>query len=168
MLGDFGWLMTVAFLAMAVTLASAGVTIFSQVRTATGYIGFAILALAVIGYLIAATNRTDPIFTPIDALSPSGKMHVLGASLDYSPLAFLLLSFSLTRNQAWNPIRRKLFVTAFLTIILTIAFIFTLPQGGVFGPGVLAGLMGRFLVVSYLGWIGVVSLHALKLYKQEK
>jgi len=168
MLGDFGWLMTLAFLALAVSLASTGAVVFSQIRTIPGYIGLVVLALAVVGILIAAAYKTDPIFTKIDELTPSGKMHVLGASLDYSPLAFLLFSFSLARTQAWNPIRKRLFVTAIVTIILTIAFVFTLPQDGVFGPGVLAGLMGRFLLVSYLGWIAVVSLHALKLYKQEK
>ncbi len=167
-LGPFGWLMTLAFLAQAVSLASAGAVIFSQIRTVIGYIGLAVLALAVVGYLIAATYKTDPIFTSMAELTPSGKMHVLGASLDYSPVAFLLLSFSLVRNQAWNPIRKRLIITAVVTIILTLAFMFTLPQDGVFGPGVLAGLMGRFLVVSYIGWVAAVSLHALKLRKQEK
>lgn len=168
MLGAFGWMMTLAFVAMAVTLAGTGLSIFSQARTISGYIGFAILALAIVGLLIAAFNKTDPIFTPMDELTASGRMHVLGASLDYSPLAFLFLSFSLARNQAWNPIRKRLFVTAIITIILTIAFIAMLPQDGVFGPGVWAGLMGRFLLLSYLGWIAVVSFHTFKLYKQEK
>jgi hypothetical protein len=160
-------MMTLAFAAMAAVLASVGVSILSQARTVSGHVGFAVLALAVIGYLIAAFNKTDPIFTPMDELTISGKMHVLGASLDYSPLAFLFLSFSLARNEAWNPIRGRLFITAAVTIILTIAFIALLPQDNVFGPGVWAGLMGRFLLVSYLGWIAVVSSHILKLYKQE-
>lgn len=168
MLGAFGWMMTLAFVAMAAALASVGVSILSQARTVIGYIGFIVLAVAAIGYLIAAFNKTDPIFTPMDELTPSGKLHVLGASLDYSPLAFLFLSFSLARNEAWNPIRRRLLITAVITILLTIAFIAMLPQDNVFGPGVWAGLVGRFLLVSYLGWISVVSLHALKLYKQVK
>ena len=168
MLGAFGWMMILAFVAMAIALASIGISILSQVRTVIGYIGFVVLALAVVGYLIAAFNKTDPIFTPMDELTKSGRMHVLGASLDYAPLAFLLLSFSLARNQAWNPIRKRLFVTAILTILFTIAFIAMLPQDGVFGPGVLAGLMGRFLVLSYFSWIGVVALHVLKLGKRER
>lgn len=167
MLGNFGWMMTLAFLSLAASLAGSGVTVLSQVRTVIGYIGLAILAIAVIGLLIAAMFKTDPIFTKMEDLTDSGKMHVLGASLDYSPLAFLLLSFSLARNQAWKPIRWWLFITAIVTIALTIGFMFTLPQDGVFGPGVLAGLVGRLLVLSYLGWVGVVAFHAIRLHRQE-
>ena len=163
LLGRFGWMMTLAFVSLAFSLGSAGVAVISQIRTAGGYIGFAVLALAVIGLLIAASFKTDPIFTKVDELTKSGKMHVLGASLDYSPLSFLLLSFSLARTQVWNPIRWRLFITAIVTVIFTMWFIAMLPKDNVFGPGVLAGLIGRFLVLSYLGWVVVVSTHTLKL-----
>jgi len=38
-LGSFGWMMRLAFLALATSLGSAAVAIFSQVRTVAGYIG---------------------------------------------------------------------------------------------------------------------------------
>jgi hypothetical protein len=31
-----------------------------------------------------------------------------------------------------------------------------------FGPGVYAGLVGRFLIWSYLGWIAMVALHVIR------
>ncbi len=167
-LGSFGWLMTLAFLALAASLASAGALVFSQIRSAVGYIGLGVLALAVVGLLIAATFKTDPISTNPEDLTLSGKMHVLGASLDYSPVAFLLLSFSLARNQAWQPTRKWLFFTAGISLIITVAFILMLPQDGMFGPGVLAGLFGRFLVVSYLGWVATTALYALKLHEHQE
>lgn len=167
-LGSFGWLMRLAFLALAASLASAGTAIFSQTRTVIGYIGLGLLALAVIGLLIAAIFKTDPITTSSENYTLSGKMHVFGASLDYSPVAFLLLSFSLTRNQAWQPIRKWLFLTAGISLIITIGFILSLPQDGTFGPGVFTGLIGRFLLLSYLGWVVTTDLYALKLYKQQK
>lgn len=163
-LGRFGWLMPLAFLALAICLAAIGVAVFPQTRSIVGYLGLAALALAVIGLCIAAAFKTDPITTPMEDLSPSGKMHVLGASFDYSPLAFLLLSFSLARVQAWQPNRKRLFITAAISLILTVGFILAIPQNGVFGPGVYTGLIGRFLLLSYLAWIGTTALFTIKLH----
>jgi hypothetical protein len=164
-LGRFGWLMTLAFLSLALSLAGTGAMSFSQARTMTGYIGMLLLALAVLGLLIAAIFKTDPISTSTEEMTFSGSMHVLGASLDYSPVAFLLLSFSLGRNPAWRSIRKWLFLCAGISLILTIGFIATLPGNGAFGPGVYTGLIGRLLLTSYLGWVTVAALHILKLYQ---
>jgi len=164
-LGNVGWLMTLTFIVLAICLSSVGAAIFSQIRTVVGYIGLCILALGVVGFLIAAMFKTDPISTSPNELTFSGKMHVLGASLDYSPVAFLLLSFSLARNQAWQPIRKWLFITAGVSLALTIGFVLTLPQNNAFGPGVFTGLLGRFLVVSYIGWVSVAALYMAKLQR---
>jgi hypothetical protein len=40
-----------------------------------------------------------------------------------------------------------------VTLVALTAFMFTLPSDGKIGPGVLAGLFGRLLLVSYLGWL---------------
>lgn len=162
-LGRFGWLMPLAFLALAVSLAGAGAVALSQLRTVVGYLGLVVLAVGIVGLVIAAIFKTDPISTNPDAMTDSGKMHVLGASLDYSPVAFLLLSFGLARNLAWQSIRILLFVTAGVSLLLTVLFILTIPPDAVFGPGVLTGLVGRLLVLSYLGWVASVAFHALKL-----
>jgi hypothetical protein len=151
-LGQFGWMMHLAFLALAISLASAGVAIASQVRTVVGYIGLALLGLAALGILIAAVFTTDPAATSRAAAATlSGKLHVLGASLDYTPIAALLLSFSLARNQAWRPIRKWLFIATGIALLALAAFTFALPYDGKVGPSVRAGLFGRVLLVSYLG-----------------
>jgi hypothetical protein len=165
-LGSFGWMMRLAFLALATSLASAAVAIFSQVRTVAGYIGLVGLGVAAIGILIAAVFTTDPATTSRGAATFSGRMHVLGASLDYTPVAALLLSFSLARNKAWRPIRQRLFITVGVTLAALTAFMFTLPYDGKVGPGVLAGLFGRILLVSYLGWLITVGLRAINLFRQ--
>ncbi len=165
-LGNFGWMMPLAFISIAISLASGGVAVFSRVRNVVGIIGLFILLLAAVGLIIAALFKTDPIFTPHDELTSNGQMHVLGASLDYSPLAFLLLSFSLARHGNWSSVKTWLFLTAILSIALTVGFIITIPMDGVFGPGVYSGLVGRFLMLSYLGWLGTISFHILNLYKK--
>lgn len=172
-LGPFGWLMHLAFFLLATSLASAGVVLFSSVRSMVskisrlvGYIGLAILGLAAIGILIAAIFTTDPMTTPPAAMTLSGNMHVFGASLDYTPVAALVLSFVLARQPAWRPIRRWLFLTAGVMLLAMVAFMLMLPHDGKFGPGVLAGLFGRFLLVSYLGWLLTIGFHILKLYRR--
>ena len=165
-LGRFGWMMRLAFLALATSLAGTVAAIFSQVRTVVGYIGLAILGVAAVGFLIAAIFTTDAATTSREAATFSGKMHVFGASLDYTPVAALLLSVSLVRNQAWRPIRKWLFLTVGITLVALTAFMFTLPYDGKVGPGVLAGLFGRFLLISYLGWLMTVGIHTVKLLKQ--
>lgn len=167
MLGSFGWMMHLAFMALAISLLGALVAITSQVRIWYGYIGLVILGLSAVGLFIAGIFITDLATTRPEAMTFSGTMHVLGASLDYTPLAAILVSFALGRNQTWQPIRKWLLITAMITFVIMIAFIAVLPFDGKIGPGVLAGLVGRFLLLSYLGWIVTVGRHVLKLYRQK-
>ena len=94
-------------------------------------------------------------------------MHVFGASLDYTPVAALFVSLSLARNIAWRPIRKWLYITVGITWVALAAFMATLPYNGKIGPGVLAGLFGRILLVSYLGWLVTVSIHTIRLLKHQ-
>ncbi|QJD83008.1 DUF998 domain-containing protein [Cohnella herbarum] len=165
-LGDFGWMMHLAFGVLAMCLISTCVAIFSQIRTIVGFIGLVILGISAVGMFFAAIFVTDPMTASPDEATFNGKMHVLGATLDYTPVAALLLSFALVRNQAWRPIRKRLFITAGITLIAMAAFMFQIPHDGQFGPDILAGLFGRLLILSYFGWLFTVGIHALKLSKQ--
>jgi hypothetical protein len=164
MLEKHGWMMVLAFFSLALSLASSFFALLPQARTIPGYIGLALLFIAAIGLTIAAIYPTDPISVSEDAMSESGRMHVMGASLDWTPVAALLICFSLMRYRDWFPIRRQLFISALIPIILTIAFIVQIASAsGKIGPGVYAGLIGRILLVSYGGWIFIVARQILKL-----
>lgn len=89
-LGNFGWLMQLAFGLLAVSLISAGIVIQSQARNIAGYIGLVILGISAIGIMIAAIFVTDPLSVSQDDATFSGKMHSIGATLDYTPVAALL------------------------------------------------------------------------------
>lgn len=165
-LGDWGWMMHLAFLALAVSLGAASLALWSQARTIVGYVGLIGLWIAAAGILLAAIFTTDPITASQSAETFSGKMHVLGAALDWTPIAALLLSFSLARNVAWQSAKVWLFVTSGIMLALMITFTILLPRNGHFGPGVYAGLFGRFLLVSYLGWLLVAGIHTIKLRRK--
>ena len=63
---------------------------FRHVRTVAGRIGLVILVAVAAGILIAAGFETDPIITAVDAYTQAGRLHLLGASLDYGPLAIVV------------------------------------------------------------------------------
>ena len=156
-LGRAGWMMTCAFISLATSLLAAVVATCRHVHTVAGRIGLVILLVATVGLLIAAGFETDPINTAVDAYTQAGRVHLLGASLDYSPIGMLLTGWALSRTPRWRSLRRPLMITAGISLALMVGFTATLPHDGQFGPDSYTGLVGRFLLLSYLGWIGVVG-----------
>ncbi|MFF2890077.1 DUF998 domain-containing protein [Paenibacillus sp. NPDC057967] len=162
-LGNFGWMMHVAFGLLAVAQISVAITIFPHIRTVTGYIGLVILGISAIGVIIAGIFVTDPISMSPDDATFNGRMHSIGAMLDYTPVAALLISLSLSRLDAWRPIKNRLLTSAVISIIAMLVFILQIPQDGQFGPEVLAGLFGRILILADIAWLIIVGIHAAKL-----
>jgi hypothetical protein len=163
-LGKYGWVMTLTFVSIAISQLGIVFVIWSHIKTWIGYIGVFLLCLSSIGYLITAIFPTDLVTVSQDALSASGKMHVFGASLDWTPIAALLISLSLARTQRWYAKKKQMLVAAAVTVVLTIAFIISIisAPNGVIGPCVYAGFIGRLLIWSYIGWISIISLHVIK------
>lgn len=168
-LGDYGWIMTIAFLAWELSAIGLFVTIRSQTRTLVGRIGLAFLLIGAAGPILAALFPTDPVTTPPDAMTTSGSLHGLGATLgDGIPIAATLITLSLVRtNPNWSSVRKPLIwatVVAWLGfVVLTISMALLLPQhGGQLGPDVLVGWQNRFLVVAYAGWLMTAAWCALR------
>ena len=159
-LGDYGWIMTIAFLAWGLSAISLFVTMRSQVQTRGGRIGLAFLLVGAAGPILAALFPTDPITTPPDAMTTGGAIHSLGAVLgDGIPIAATLLTLSLVRNNPdWSTVRKPLIGATLLAwlgfVLLTASMAILLPQhGGRLGPDVLVGWQNRFMVVAYTAWL---------------
>lgn len=167
-LGDFGWMMHLAFGLLALAQISVAITIFPHIRTVTGYIGLVILGISAIGVIIAGIFVTDPITVSPDDATFSGSMHSIGAMLDYTPVAALLISLSLSRLDVWRPMKRVLLTSAIIAIVAMLLFVLQIPQDGQFGPGVLAGMFGRFLILADIAWLTIVGIHATKLGASKK
>jgi uncharacterized protein YndB with AHSA1/START domain len=90
-LGEHGWLMRAAFLALAIGTGSVAVAVASQARSFLGYAGIVQLALSAAGMILAA------VFVP-DARR---RLHEVGAMLDQVPFAALCIAGSLSRNERW-------------------------------------------------------------------
>ena len=71
-IGEYGWIMVLAFLSLALAYASLLVAIRSQLRTIAGRIGLALLLLSALGLTIAAIFTTDPITVSENAVTTEG------------------------------------------------------------------------------------------------
>lgn len=157
--GRHGWVMTLAFVSLAVGYASLFVVLVSQVRTIAGRIGLAFLLAAMVGVTMAAIFPTDPMNTGPEEMTAAGEMHGLAATIGIPslPVAAMLISFSLRHNPAWARGGRALLWMANLTwislalMLATVAIL--LPRHGAFGPEVPVGWPNRLLMIAYGGWV---------------
>jgi hypothetical protein len=173
-IGRYGWVMQGAFISQAISCVALFVAIQSQVRTMGGRIGLALLLLSATGLTIAAIGVADPITATKDQLTAHGNLHGLGATLGIPslPIAAVLISLSLGRNQAWLAARRSPLWAAHLTwisvLVMFVTLLVLLPQnGGKFGPHVIIGWPNRLVVLTYCGWLMLVAWHAIKLRGQK-
>jgi hypothetical protein len=172
-LGDYAWVMTIAFLAWGLSAISLFVAIRSQVQNLTGRIGLAFLLIGAAGPILAALFRTDPISTPPHAVTTSGMIHSTGAMLsDGMLIGATLLTLSLVRkNPNWSPARKPLILTTVLAwvgaVVFTASMAVLLPQnGGQLGPDVSIGWQGRFVVVAYTAWLMTAAWSAIQVGKR--
>ena len=99
-IGRYGWIMQLAFLALASSCVTLFLAIRSQAQTTGGRIGMAFLLLSAAGMVIAAVFTADPITASQDELTTHGNLHALGAFLGIPglPIAAALIGRSLYRN----------------------------------------------------------------------
>ena len=160
-LGDYGWVLGLMFLCMAVSCLALLIAIKSQIRTIGGKIGLGFLLAAAVGLAMAAM------------FDMKHDLHGLAAMIGIPslPIAAILLSQSLASDQAWSSTRRSLLWTAHLTwvslLLMVTALAVMLPQNdGRFGPDVLIGWPNRLLLVSYGAWLMVVAWRAAQLMRE--
>jgi hypothetical membrane protein len=156
--GDYGWMMRVAFFSLAISCCALCFALFSQVRNLAGYLGQALLLLSAVGMIIAGIFVPDPI----------NRLHEVGAMLDHLPFAALLINWSLSRNEAWSSVRQTLRWTAGLPLLGLVIFVVSmgvmLPRnGGQPGPEVLVGWPNRIMILAHCAWLMPVAWCAVKL-----
>lgn len=177
-LGHYGWVLSLMFLAWGISSWALAVAIWSQVQTTIGKVGLWFLVIAGIGEAMASVlDVTHEVGHGI-----AGLLGVLGF-----PVAALLLSVALSRNEAWRKARRTLLWIANLSWISVLLLIVTLvimtmqmtrANGGhlpqhapkSLPPGVLGldGWADRLIVLSNCAWVFVVGWQAIKLRRQHR
>lgn len=156
-LGNYNWILSLMFLAWALSCIALFFAIRPDIRTTGGKIGLGLLLLSALGMSMAAV------------FDVSHNLHGLAAMIGMPnlPIAAVLISVSLGRNSSWASARRLLIGTAILTwvsLILMNVGIFTgFSQTGEALPGAWFGWANRFLIVAYTIWLLVVGWRILNL-----
>ena len=168
-IGQYGWMMQVAFGCLALGCVSIAVAGWEQVLATSGRIGLVLLVIAAIGLTTAAFNNADPVNTPKAEMSHHGEIHGLGFMIGVPCLtiAILLISLSLRANQSWDWARQPLLWLAqfpWISIIAMAAIILIiLPKyDGKFGPSVFIGLPNRLWVLACCAWIILIASGIIK------
>jgi uncharacterized protein DUF998 len=167
-LGNYGWVLSLMFIAWAVSSWALFCAVWSHVRTRAGKIGLGFLVAAGVGEAMASIFD---ISHPLHGVA--GVIGILSL-----PIAAILMSVSLSRAEAWSVARKALLWTANLTwisvvlmaasfILLIVTFtqaggemasqVTSLPSGVI----ALVGWTNRFLIIAYCIWVMIVARHAV-------
>jgi hypothetical protein len=169
-IGDYGWIMVIAFLSSAFSNISLFISIRSQIKSIGGRIGLILLLISAAGLTIAGVFISDPVTA--SSATTHGNLHSLGGTLGIAgPFAIVIIGWALIRNQNWVSARTWLFcatclaLIGFLVSILSIIYMF--PSDGKFGPDVLVGWPNRFAVLTSSLWLMIVAWQAIKLSSKQ-
>jgi len=167
-IGDYGWMMQLAFFLLALSCIALVPAIQSEVTGFWGKFGLGLLLLSAAGMVIAGIFTSDSM---TGSRTPTGQVHELAALLDSIPFAAVLINLTLLRrNPAWSPARRALLSTAFLPLLGLVIFIGSVavmfPSDGKFGPQVLIGWPNRFFIATHAIWLITVAWQSLRLRVQ--
>jgi hypothetical protein len=175
-LGHYGWVLSLMFLAWAISSWALVVAIKTQIKTAAGKIGLWFLIIAGIGEAMASV---------FDVTHAAG--HGIAGLLGVGgfPVAALLLSVSLGRTEAWRGARKPLLWLANLSWIGVVLLFATLlwltlqiarAMGGhmpqhapkSLPPGVIGldGWANRLIVLANCAWVFFAAWQALKLRRE--
>jgi hypothetical protein len=153
--GRYGWVMRLAFVAMAISPAAMCVALWPFGGAWT--VGLAVVALGALG---AAFIDADPIMTPRSEATPLGSAHTVlgGVLLAGFPPATLLAGVGVATALGW--------VLAIASVVPWAGLVWFLlaaapahGQGG--SPEIRIGWPDRFCLVVYLGWVVVAALSVL-------
>jgi hypothetical protein len=157
--GPFGWMMQLAFAAMAASFGALSVSLRGEVNSQLGKLGIAILFIAAAGCAIAGIFPIDPISPAPVEPSLSGSLHGLGSTLGIPalPVAAMLITYSLTQLPDWQSSRLRLRLLANSTWISFFAMFLLMAawlsaNHGQFGPEVPLGWLNRIVIITYLAW----------------
>jgi len=170
-LGHYAWVLSLMFLCWGIGSWALAVAVWSEIHTNSGRLGLWFLIIAGVGEAMASIfDVKHPIGHGV-----AGLLGVIGF-----PIAALLLSVALGRNETWSTARRPLLWIAnlsWISVVLLIAALATmtmqmaringghLPQhapkslpAGVFA---LDGWADRLIVVSNCAWVLLAGWHAI-------
>jgi len=160
-LGRHGWVMTLCFAAFGTASGFLFAALISSVPSLVGRIGLAFLLAAAVGLAMAARFPMDPVATPPERMSFSGRMHGLAFMIGVpcQLLAVLLLSLALGHSHASLALL-TLTAVIWLSLAIVIAIMLIVGPGkppNPDGPERFLGAPNRLFMVAYGIWLMVAA-----------
>ena len=170
-IGRFGWMMRLAFFSWGASVLAMLITIWPSLQPISGTISrwwFVLIVIALFGAGIFKTN-------PITENTPNrvNTIHTICGTIVILtfPIAATLAVRSLLHNPLWSAYQGLLIVGIVLAWIGVVAYFATIiisrikdPKAGEAGhPPVYMGWPNRFNVVTYIIWIIIIAVIALRL-----
>jgi hypothetical protein len=160
-LGPTGWLMALAFFALAASFAALLAALWTSLPGWRGAVGRTALTIAALGAAMGGLFPMDPIGTPPEQASASAQLHNLAFMLGGpgTLAAITFVNWALARQPAWHGATRMLLITGALAWLAMVAFSVAVsmlmgdPQGGDRAIGV----WNRLLVLSWVVWVACLS-----------
>jgi hypothetical protein len=165
-IGPYGWMMQLAFLALALANMATWWTIRTELSGVSGWIGSAMFLMGTLGVVLGAVFVTDPINSPLEVQTISGNLHNVGGALGL--LGFVgtvILSWRLLRSETWRTVRltvgiaTTLLVLGFLVAFVSIATL-AAKNNGVFSPDTPVGWPNRIGILAACLWLGIITTAA--------
>lgn len=165
-LGPTGWLMALAFFALAGSFAALLVALWRSLPGWRGAVGRMALAIAALGAAMGGLFPMDAIGTPPEQASTTAQLHNLAFMLGGpgTLAAITFVNWALARQPAWRSSRRMLLITGALAWLAMVAFFVAVsmlmgdPQGGDRAIGV----WNRLLVLSWAVWVVCLARGAMR------
>lgn len=173
-IGKYGFLMSLAFLSLSTSYVGLFMTLRGHLPTIGGRIGLVLLLASALGLALGGLFTTDPLLTPPDQMTTSGKLHGLGGAIGMvMPFASVLVGRALLRRPDWSGGRGSLMAAtaaAFLGFLFAFGSMIILmsESEGTFGPNVPVGWPNRLEILGYTVWMMVVSRQALTVARREE
>jgi hypothetical protein len=161
--GRYGWVLSLMFVAWALSSWALTITIWSQVNGIGGKIALAFLIAAGVGEAMASVFDINH---PRHNLA--GIMGVFSL-----PISAMLIGVRLGRTRAWFGAKKALLWTANLTwasLILMFAALMIMIRGYTLAGNriIFVGWANRLLVVLYCAWVVTVAFQAIKVRRRSR
>jgi hypothetical protein len=162
-LGRHGWVMAVCFAAFGTGSACLFAALVTRASSLLTWIGLTFLLLAGVGLATAARFPMDPVSTPRQQMSFSGRMHgmLFLTGIPCMLFAVLLLSLALGSETSYAALPLILLaLVIWLSFAVMIAIMLMVGPGkppDPNGPERFLGLPNRLFMVGYGAWLIVVA-----------
>ena len=169
-IGRFGWLMRSAFFFWGASVLALLISIWPSLQPISGTISGWWLVLIVMALFGAGIFKTDPITE--NTTHWVNTIHAVCGTIVILtfPIAATLAVGSLLHNPLWSASQSQVIFGTVLTWVGVVAFFASIlisraidPAEGRVGPHVYLGWPNRFMVVTYVIWLIIIAVAALRL-----